>query len=200
MSVQGSISFAATVLEDDLSFNGEPSSFIDQSNSEIFTDYLQFNRYEKDSRRYMMGVASPSGFQGKTVAFVQLASPTLLWVCDWTTAKSGAQPEIPDPNPPDSNWVLLHEYPETANLVIYPDGRTPLYRVSGIYVYGHMAPDANTFKNVVFPRPPWLKDTFDRTIPLAKLTAGLSAPGTGGTGSSIGKALEIPYPPTGIKT
>lgn len=150
--------------------------YIEQQNSEIWTDYMSFNRYETDEHRYMMGVASPNGFQGKSVAFVQLASKTLLWICDWTACKMNSQPEIPDPAPPNSDWILLAEYPELARVGVGPDGRTPIYRMSGVYVYGHVGPSDVTVDDVSFPRPPWLENSLDCNMPTEKLTAGLSVP------------------------
>jgi hypothetical protein len=141
----------------------------------IITDFRINGHYVKDRKRYMAGVSSPDGFRGNASAFFQLAAPTLLWVVDWTAAKSGAQPEIPDPdglvNP---DWVLIDEYYEPVNIVVGADAATPFYRLSGMYVYGLRRPSDKTVDDIVFGRPPWLQDLFGRTMPRSKLMVGLS--------------------------
>lgn len=141
----------------------------------IFTDYVIRNTYDNNLSRYMLGITSPGGFQGNHAAFVQLASPTLLWVCDWTACRYNSIPNIPNPDSKDANWVLLHVTPYTENIITGPDGRTALYRVSGTYVYGCHNPADNVFSQVQFGRPPWLEDSFPagRTIPNDALSDGL---------------------------
>lgn len=177
------------IVERTITLDGPSALVIAQPNSEIFVDYMMYNRYDHDLRRYMMGVAASTGFQGKTVAFVQLASPTLLWVCEWTALKVGGQPEIPSPSV-DSEWVFLQAFPELPMENVAPvDGKTPVYRISGVYVYGHTNPSVDTFGNVVFPHPPWLKtDGFARTLQPGKLTTGLSTP-TSTSNSSTGSKM-----------
>lgn len=142
----------------------------------VYTDYLATNRYEYDEGVFMMGLASPAGFQGKAVAHVQIHAPTLLWVCDWTAARFGVQPEVPDPTATNTGWVLLDKHAELQMVQVSPDMATPLYRISGTYIYSHQNPDTAFFADTGFPRPPWLTDIFDRTMPLSKLKAGLSMP------------------------
>lgn len=186
-----------TIVETDVSFDDTDALFLVPDNNEIWLDYMSYNRYEKDYHRYMMGVASPNGFQGSSVAFVQLAAPTLLWICEWTALKSGSQPEIPTNTPPPG-WVLLDEFPELPMCKVGPDGVTPIYRVSGIYVYGSTNPNAVTVADLSFPKPAWLKDGLDRTMPSSKLTAGLSTPSAGSSSNSIGAANTVPYVPPGL--
>lgn len=128
----------------------------------IFTETVLNNRYYSDPGRFMLGVNSPAGFEGDTVAFVQLRAPTLLWMCDWTTERWDTQPDVPDPAQlADSNWVLLGMTPETRNVAVGPDGISALYRISGTYFYGHRRPNANPFAHVAYGLPPWLEDTFE---------------------------------------
>ena len=147
------------------------------SDKSIWTDYLITSRYESDKHIYMMPVSSPNGFQGASVAFCQMANPTLLWIVDWTAAKfvgdPSDKPEIPSTVTVDPQWILLDQHYETAPLALGPDGTTPLYRISGTYVYGHTNPSLDVIDNVTFPRPPWLDDVFDRTLPISTFTAKL---------------------------
>ena len=142
-------------------------------NKGIFTDWMIYNRYEKDGHIYMMPITSPGGFQGASVAFVQLASPTLLWICDWTASRFGSQPQVPDPTPADPLWVLLDKHHELAPIVVGADGVTPLYRITGPYIYGHRVPAANMLDNMNYPKAPWLDDSIPRTIDKTTLTKNL---------------------------
>lgn len=138
----------------------------------IFTDYLIRSRFEKDRQIYMLPVTrqrvSPGTRRrlGGSAAFVQLAEPTLLWIVDWTASRTKEPPPIPDPRPSSANdrWILLDEVYEPASLTLGPDGVTPLYRISGTYVYGHPSPDDLTINNIGFPRPPWMANDFGRTL------------------------------------
>lgn len=141
----------------------------------IWTDAYVHNRYEGDKRRYMMGITSPDGFQGKSVAAVQLASPTLLWVSDWTMQRTGEVPDIPDPNLVPDDWVLLDVHYDPAPLKLGRDGRTPIYRVSGTYVYGHLNPPENVHQAVLIACVPWIDQAGDgqaypRVIPDSALS------------------------------
>lgn len=153
------------VVEGDILPDDELGKYLDDDSPDIaiWTDYEIENRYEYDYHRYMMGISSPNQFQGGKAAFVQLASPTLLWISDWTACRFYQQPTIPDPNEPEgqpnSDWVLLDIIPETFSVDLQADGVTPLYRISGIYVYGHKNPSTNVFNYIAFGRPAWLEDT-----------------------------------------
>ena len=107
------------------------------------TDYEIRSHYESDKHRYQMGITSPGGFQGASVAFVQLASPTLLLVVDWTAGQVGAKPKIPPAESLDSNWILLDEIHYLGMVNVTPDGASSYYRESGTYVYGCRNPASN---------------------------------------------------------
>ncbi len=151
----------------------------------IWTDYRVMSRYEKDGHRYMMPMTSPDEFQGASVAFVQLAAPTLLWIVDWTAARFATPPDIPDERAiqgvlvggifiqSSTDWVLLDQHLEPAMITVGPDGVTPLYRISGTYVYGHKKPHARLHQDVNFPYPPWLNKGINRQFPDGKLKHGI---------------------------
>ena len=165
----------ATVTVDNLIPAVDSSAKFIRGTDKLFTDYLITTHYEKSRHIYRMGITSPSKFQGDSVAFIQLAAPTLLWICDWTASSINKQPEVPNPNPSDPNWVLLDDRYEPASLALAPDGVTPLYRISGTYVYGHKNPDDFTPNNISFPCPPWMDPSgIDRTMPIGKFIGELS--------------------------
>jgi hypothetical protein len=147
-----------------------------------WTDYMVFNRYTDNVHTYQLPVTSPDGFGGDTAAFVQLAAGTLVLAVEWTAARWGAQPYIPDPDLSNSDWVFLGKKPETAMAPLGPDGVTPLYRISGTYFYGHRKPDPKTLPNMVFPRPAWCQDAFDRSVPASILKQGIIDGGGKGGG------------------
>lgn len=178
-----------------LQFDSEDGRYDKSSSSPdknaIWADYIVVNRYERDLHRYMMGIASPEGFGGDSVAFVQLANPTLLWICDWSASKYGEQPRIPDPEPRNRNWILLDHHWELNSLDIPGDGQTPYYRISGTYVYGNKNPSDKLQKDAVFPNPPWLEDVFERTVPESAIIQGISDTGGGG-GGGTGATTPLP--------
>lgn len=146
---------------------------VNNNNNNLFTDFEIVNEYEYDKHIYGAGVTAPEGIAGKTLSLFQLCTPTLLWICSWTASKFGQCPEYPDPTPSDSNWVLLDTIPESAQLALAPDGVTPLYRLSGVYVYMHQNPSDEVYRQVAFPRPAWLENSFNREVPSNKKTKNL---------------------------
>ena len=153
----------------DTKYNVPPNS------DSVTTDTQIFSRYEKDRGIFAAGVSSPDGCKGDSVAFFQLFSPVLLWVVDWTSCKAGSKPEVPDPTSKDPNWILLDELWEPSMMTLMPDGHTPLFRLSGTFIYGCKNPKAKTNKDVSFPRPPWIQDVFDRKVEDNLLQQGLSS-------------------------
>ena len=146
---------------------------------QVFLDLMMNSRYEQDGHRYMAGVSSPAGFAGMTAAFFQLAAPTLLWICDWTVAQFNTEPEVPDPFSVGDQWVLLDLHVEPPMMGLAPDGISPLRRISGTYVFGNKyAGDMSSYTTSAFaiaqwPRPQWMADTFQRTIPASSLKSDL---------------------------
>ena len=159
------------------------------SDNTVVADTKIFSRYEKDRGVYAAGISSPDGFKGDSVAFFQLFSPVLLWIVDWTSCKVGAKPEVPDPTSKDSNWILLDENWEPSMMSLMPDGETPIFRLSGTFVYGCRNPKAKTNQNVTFPRPPWIQDSFDRKIEDSLLLQGLSSQGNAASTSQSNAAF-----------
>lgn len=157
----------------------------------MYPDYAVRGRYERDMGRYLLGVTSPGGFAGLKSAVVQLHEPTLLWVTEWTALHTDGCPEVPDSAPGDSRWELLDEYAEVNNVAVLDgDGTTPLYRVSGYYVYGCLDPSDQVLKDVRFGKPPWLIDTgFVRSIPAGKIKTNIITPDNDSAELDLGAGL-----------
>lgn len=173
---------------------GGESEYIPPADASEWADYRVFHRYESDLCRYMMGVASPQGYRGSSVAFVQLHAPKVVWIVDWTACKEGAQPNVPDPFSVGSQWVLLDVHLESAMLGLKPDGQTVVWRLSGTYFFGHRNPgDGTAYSTSVFniaqyPRAPWLDDGFTRNIPASALESALISWAGGGGQKAAGSA------------
>ncbi len=171
------------VTIDEINFDDEFGRFKPNPPGSVEADYEVVNRQECDQHVYMLGITSPNGFLGATAAFVQLAAPTKLWLVDWTACRVGLKPKIPDPRVSDPNWVFLDALPETNKITVAPDGISPLYRISGTYVYGCRRPTTDVFGNLQFPKPPWLQDGVAiRTINAQDLEQGISEAGIGNVG------------------
>ena len=140
----------------------------------IWEDYFIQNSYDTDQHVFQLGVTSPTGFNGATVAFVQTAAPTLIWTCEWSARKQGDLPSLPDPiDLVDDNWVLLHTQIEPEIVDVLPDGTTYVYTIRGTYWYGHANPaQAQMF----YPKAPWLADTNPdgRAIDILSFESGLT--------------------------
>jgi hypothetical protein len=139
----------------------------------LHPDYDIYSRYVKDRHRWYGGVSSPGGFQGNSAVVFQLAAPKLFWICYWTGLKVGYQPKIPDIVPVDPKWVLIDEEYTLHNVDTAGNDFSPLYRISGVYMYGHLSPDPETLNNARFGIPPYLANVFDRTMPVTLRTANL---------------------------
>lgn len=142
----------------------------------IFVDYQVNSYYDRDKHTYMMGLTSPNGFNGQDAAFVQLAKPTVLWIVDWTASKMGRQPVSPS-STPSVGWELLDEQLQPTMITVFADGVTPVYRISGTYIYGRRKPAATLNQDISFPLPPWLENSFDRTMPNQYMQQGISDDG-----------------------
>jgi len=170
----------ATVTVAPIRVDDQQAGYVaEQGASRNVTDYRVENRYEEDPHRYMLGITAPEGFNGDAAAFVQLAAPTLLWIADWTAAKWGSVPQIPSPIAGDPDWILLARSHQLASPVFPANGTTPLYRISGTYVYGKRRPADDVTENLVFPRPPWMTPNINRKVGVEKLTRGIIDLGTG---------------------
>lgn len=173
---------AATVTYGEVTVDDTATATMDPSavGNSVFDEFIINSRFEGDNHRYMMGITSETPFQGASVAFCQLASPTVLWIADWTCLVNGTI-KIPDPEASSQDWILLDAHLEPAAVVQNIDGETPIYRISGTYVYGHKNPKSSITQNVIIPRMPWVVEgVFQTTILAANLDNTLLTPQGGG--------------------
>jgi hypothetical protein len=154
----------------------------------VWDDCVINCRYHKSQRRYMLGVTSSntrvlstgggsSSQFDSSVAFVQLANPTLVWEVDWTVSRANSKPFAPSPVIPSYDWVLLSELMEPGQMTVGADGQAPRYRISGTYVYGKKNPSVSLNRDAFFPIALWVqKNRFDRSIPDAMFQQGFVGP------------------------
>jgi hypothetical protein len=162
------------VNQGSVTYDDNAGQIIDPNNyAGVFANYFFENHYEQDLHTYMASQTTSTPFNGSLVGMVRIGGPTLLWVCEWTACQLGALPTAPSPVPESSGWVLLDIQPTLAGKSIAEDGVSPLYRISGVYVYGHKNPNADVFKDAVFPVYPWVADTSDRVMTSANIKKGL---------------------------
>ena len=162
--IPGNVSTSSIVTNntEDLKAQDTKGIFIDDRPGEVYsiwTDFRVVNYFEYDMRRYMGAITSPTGFQGDTVAFYQLGAPTLLWISRWTACRIHHGPVIPNPDKlNDTDWVVLDKQYEPMHLIMMRDGVTPLYRISGMFSFGHRKPDrfGNILTLMNYSRPPWV--------------------------------------------
>ena len=165
---------------------GDAAARFRENYAGIITDYEVRSRYYKDGSLFVMGCASPQGFRGVSAAFVQLAAPTLIWVADWTAQSSGERPPVPNPllflgrvelrtvgTSSGASWILLDEHYELAQIELEGDGVTPIFRLSGTYVYGCLNPNDVTVRDVRFPKSPYVEDGYTRDYSEALLLQGI---------------------------
>lgn len=138
------------------------SAFLVPSKPGIMTDYMIHSGFEKDHHVYMLGITSPQGFQGDSVAFVQLAAPTMLYVVRWTASRWGQIPKAPDPYMIGNGRILMDEHYDTVPILVNAGGQVPLYRWSGVFIFGAKAPKKRGVDEVSFPRHPDIADVFNR--------------------------------------
>ncbi len=175
----------ATVVTGDVPFDGSQPVSKDGDGAP-YADCTSVNRYDVDKQIFMLPVSSPDGFNGDTAAFVQLAAPTEIWMHDWTVARLEGRPNVPDPTPEDPNWVFLRATPELHVIGLAPGSESPLYRISGTYVYGRKTAPDSFYQTVVYPVQQAVeKDAFPRTVTANQLEKGLSDV-TGGGGGPVG--------------
>lgn len=167
-----SFNTVANVVVQDLEGFEENAPINEQNVQGTWADYRIRNYYVRNEGRYMLGITSPNGFQGDSVAFVQLSAPTVLWISQWTASQMGSKPQIPDPTSVPSQYVLLYETP-VSEMITITGGGNKMYRLSGTYVYGSRRPSTQVFDDVKFPQPPWIDPDSDRNVETSLLTGGL---------------------------
>ena len=141
-------------------------------------DFLIKNRYERDGHRYMLGITSPGNSPSNgSVAFVQLAYDTVLWISDWTACQWSTQPQIPNYTSYNPNWILLDTHFEPAQIALAADGLTPIYRITGTYIYGKTNPSNIIVNDITFARPPYIANNIPLNMPASKLTSNLISQG-----------------------
>jgi hypothetical protein len=183
----------AVIQQGPVTYDGNTGQITNPDNyTGICVEYFFENFYENDPHKYMASQTSPQAFNGSTVGFVQIGNPTTLWVCEWTACQLGAKPIAPSPIPESSGWVLLDVHPTLAGKSIVTDGQTPIYRISGVYIYGHKNPNADVYRDAVFPIYPWVANSDGRQMLSSDFKKGLlDGVGTANTPGQLQGSVQV---------
>lgn len=93
-----------------------------------------------------------------TSVIVQLYKPitrvTIQFICE----RYGCVPELPDPSPTLAGYALLKKNVSPVGMEVAADGTTPIYRISGCYMYAKTFP-TNDYDTLPFAIPPYIQAT-----------------------------------------
>lgn len=132
----------------------------------MYTDYSQNISYSIDYNTLHMPIV------GSTLSsFATVAKPKVTKTVIWAAEKWGVQPTMPDPKP-GPNEVLLNKeiFPHTPALA--PDATTPIYRVTGRYIYA--IKDSSKLTSFGFGQMPMLTAAAaDASVKQSKFMTGL---------------------------
>lgn len=145
------------VLDDD-----SQAAYLGDDQDSSWRDCRVHNHYSHNLTRYVLGVTAEEDVTGDTSAFVQLSKGWLIWIADWTISRAGKVPPVPDTVPADIMWKLLDYKYQLNHITLAADGITPVYRISGTYVYGHRKPSVKALLDARVARQPWVEDRFVR--------------------------------------
>jgi hypothetical protein len=157
-----------------------------------YGDFQCWNQFDSGRLTFAGSNTSPTAFGGAVTSVVRLGAPRVIWTCEWTACRMGAEPDVPDPESPPAGWTLLDANLTNAAAGIGPDGVSPIYRVSGVYSYVKGVPaTGGPFAEAFYPRRPETRENaFKRFTSAARLRRDLAAPGTGSS-SSAGPAFAV---------
>lgn len=115
--------------------------------------YLSFKCVAHHTRNEGISVNPPTGTS--SVGHVcKMHGPTHKVIVEYDAKRAGGPPEIPDPQPQDSNLVLLKSTISTSNDDVGADGKTIVHTVTGVYHYQYI--DASK-SSIAAPIPPFFK-------------------------------------------
>lgn len=100
-----------------------------------------------------------------TSVALQLFQPYTRRVVSWSIERFGCIPEVPDPTPTLDGYAVLSITISPVAMDEGIDGSTPIYRISGCYVYSLSLP-VNPADPVPFSIPPWMNVQPDQNTQL----------------------------------
>lgn len=130
----------------------------------ITQDFYSIHRYEEDGGLYSTGITSAQGFAGNKAAIFQLAAPRTLLIIDWTIEMAVDNQDYtlwPDWEPSSTNYILADRHLEPTSMDMKADGESPVYRISGTYVYLVLNGDQVQWRH---GRPPWMSTLVRRQV------------------------------------
>ncbi len=104
----------------------------------------------------------------------------------WTATKWGAPPTVPDPQPKDTNTVLLASEYDDEDPKLAPDGITRVFEAAGWMAYKFLDPST---VNKDYPQVPWFPAKL-KSLPAAPVDKGVVFPTAAATATSTLKSQQ----------
>lgn len=121
-----------------------------------YTDYTIETFYGNDTGILQSPVAGPPGTPSD---MIQVCAAYDQMIIKWMATRVGLKPTVPSPlRPNDANAVLKSKQITPLAPLLDSDGKTKIYRVSGIYIYNLLLPAEvvnNGYLNYPMGAPPY---------------------------------------------
>ena len=155
----------------------------------FYEHYTLTSTYRHDSG----AVALPSTRPGEPKAVVRLHNPSMDLVVEFSAARVGGPPAVPDPTEAGPDVVYRRGSVSAGHIELAADGVTPVYTVSGLYEFEVLDPCA---VSITAPVPPYLDGQIGGEARIAVGVAGaglLFGPGAAGGRVNIfcGVGIEV---------
>ena len=98
---------------------------------------------------------SPTGTSCQTLVVLQLFQSYTILEVKWSIERYGCMVEAPSPIPVLQGYTLLRMIQSPVNMDLLPDTYTPVYKMSGSYVYAVSCPVLE-LDPLPFAIPPWV--------------------------------------------
>jgi hypothetical protein len=149
----------------------EIDTLFDPPSTGIYGDYNISEAYETDYHTLQMPKATTADHNA---SFAVVAQPTMKKVVNWTATKANDWPDLPKAETSDPNEILLFKYVTGRNIELAADQLTPVYIITGRYIYAYVDPDLVNMYVGVPPYVDW--PISDSAIPPDKFVDGIQEP------------------------
>jgi len=118
--------------------NTSPNKYDKKQTDEMpYIGYSIDVRISKDMNTFQLPVGSSE--KNAECRFASVAAPVSKKIVNWSVARAGKHPDLPDPDVGEDH-VLLNVVISPAVTTLAPDGNTERFSISGTYTYGLRKP------------------------------------------------------------
>ena len=164
-SPDGSRTTATVVPEVDP--DEESALYADDGTPGTYDHYTLVSTYRHDSGK----VALPSTKKGEKKAEVQLYNESMDLTVEFSCARVGGPPVVPDPNEASDELMYKRGSVSAHQIELAGDGVTPIYRVDGLFEFEVLDPCS---VSIAAPVPPYLDGQIGEEARIAVGRAGAS--------------------------